>query len=242
MDYHTSKDFVTDNEFRMMKAEYFTKTIMTLFFQFLFTFSSVVFVTFNNTVYNFMMANYSILLMVGFLGGLTMIIYIAFSNPKTEVQLAIFTVFETMVVCSGTLMYSEEVIMMAMLATIGITCLLGVYALSTSRNYTGMAEMLYTALTCLVVMSICNVFIRFEFIHMLGLYFGTLVFFGYVVYDVQYYLSEKLMNPSKIKPDLHIDAAINIYLDVINIFIRMLEIIQQIKGNNDKVNRNDKRK
>lgn len=242
MDYYTSNTFATNDEFRLMKVEYFTKTIMTLYFQFLFTFTCVLFVTFSNTVNNFMVTNYLTFLIMGSLGSIAMIIYIALSESKTEIQVAMFTIFETMAVCVGTLMYSKDIIMMAILVTIGITCLFGVYALLTNMNHVGISQMLYTSLTCLVVMSICNVFIGLNILHMFELYFGTLVFFGYIVYDVQYYLSEKFMNPSKLKPDLYIDAAINIYLDVINIFIRMLEIIQQIKGNHDKVSTNDKHK
>jgi FtsH-binding integral membrane protein len=56
------------------------------------------------------------------------------------------------------------------------------------------------------------------------------VFFGYIIFDVQHFLSEKTKISTNTKEDLHIEAAINIYLDVINIFLRVMEIIARLKG------------
>jgi FtsH-binding integral membrane protein len=224
--------FDTNNDFCLAKKEYIAKTFQTLFFQFLFTFGSVFLVAFNDTAHNFMLSNAEKMLVIGGLGGIITILYISFSNPKVELQLAVFTVFETMVVCVGAVLYSWDVVMLALLATFSISSFLGFYALSTKTDYTQFGNALFSALMSLLMISLAGLFLGIEMIHTVSIYFGTLVFFGYIIYDVQHYFSNdaKLLNEHGIKQDLHIEAAINIYLDVINVFIRMLEIIDRLKN------------
>lgn len=228
--YYDSQNFGTAQEFRVAKAIHITRTVQTLFFQFLFTFGCVTLCTFNTAAYLFVMSNLMPLIMVGGLGGLVMVIYMSCAARKTETQLAIFTVCETMVVCAGSALYGEDVVMMAMLATVGITAALGVYALTTENDHSGLIGPLTSGLTCLLIMGLCNIFFRIPFVHTIELYGGTLIFFGYIVYDVQHFLSEKSKLSASVQEQLHIDAALNIYLDVINVFIRMLEIISRMKG------------
>lgn len=232
--YYDSQTFGTDEEFRITKAAHITKTVQTLFFQFLFTFGCVTLCTFNTTAYLFVLNNMMPLIMIGGLGGIAMVIYMMCASYKTEFQLAIFTAFETMVVCSGSVMYGEDVVLMAMLSTVGITAALGVYALTTKNDHSGLMGPLSSGLTCLLIMGIVNIFFRIPFLHTIELYVGTLIFFGYIVFDIQYFLSEKSKLSASVQDQLHIDAALNIYLDVINVFIRMLEIISRMKGEEGK--------
>jgi FtsH-binding integral membrane protein len=210
--------------YKYKKSRMIEKTVRLLFFQFLFTFGCVLF-TLIPIVHAIIIRNIALLLTIGSIGSFLYILYISSATEKTEQQVAVFTMFETMVICAASSMYGYDVVIMATLITIGITCALGIYALTATTDHTGWYGILYSSLTCLLAFGIMNLFFGIEFIRLIELYLGTLVFFGYIIFDVQYYLSDKMFND--IRADLHISAAINIYLDVINIFIRMLEIVSR---------------
>ena len=57
---------------------------------------------------------------------------------------------------------------------------------------------------------------------MLYIYVGLIIFCIYLIYDVQLLIGN---SEKKFSEDDYILAAINIYLDIIAIFIRLLEII-----------------
>lgn len=217
--------------FNQKKIYHVTNTMFALFWQFFVTFGLVTLVTFNESAFSLVVRYNLQLLLTGFVGGLLMILCLAFSKPKTDLQLLIFTLFESMVVCSGTVYYGEEVVMMAMFATLGISSCLGCYALSTKNNHTELASTLFSALLWLLVVSFTNLFFRIPIMHTISIYFGTLLFFVYIVVDVQLYLKDEQKIRDDVHGDLYIDAAINIYLDMINIFIRLLPIIADLTGN-----------
>ena len=216
--------------------KYVTKVVQTLFFQFLFTFSCVMIVAFNTYARMFCAFNAIPILALSCIGGLVTVLYMFVAPVKTNLQLSVFTVFETMLVCVGSCIYSTEVILTSVIVTMCMTFGLGMYALTTDQNHMNIKSFLSCALSFLLIVSLWNLFLGSSLLFAVGTYFGTLLFFGYIVYDVQYFLKEKLIsfgangnaNAKAIPEDLHIDAALNIYLDVINVFIRMLEIVDMI--------------
>lgn len=240
---YNSETFGTQEEFRFQQAKYVTRTITTLLCQFMFTFGAVCLVTFNNFAYHFVRSNIMSLIYVGGFGGIAMALYITLSARKTERQLAIFTVLETMVVCAASAMYGTDVMVMAMLSTFVICAGLGVYAMTTSNNHLSLFPILSSGLTCFVFISIVNIFIGAEILHTINLYIGTVLFIGYIIFDVQYFLCYRANEVAYDQSDLHIMAAFNIYVDVINIFARLfLEIYVRLQkkddgDNNDNINR-----
>lgn len=213
------------------------KTITALACQFLFTFTCILLTTFVPTIYNFMVHYFLHVAGLGIAGSLLSILFIVFSNRKTLAQLATFTFFETLLVCAGSIIYGENTIVLGLLATIGITSGLSCYALTTKKDYTNMGSVLFTALTSLCVMGIMNLFLRAPLLHVVGMYFGIMLFSGYIIYDVQVYLTEKCKDMVMVKDDLYIDAALNIYLDVLNILVRMWDFIAIVTGDEKKIRR-----
>lgn len=230
----------TDEDMRKARAIHVLKTVQLLLLQFLFTFGLTTIMVFNQSAYLFTVKHALELVSVGGLGGLLTVIYIGMSTKKTETQLAVFTVFETMLVCAASSMYGLETVMMAMLAMIGIMCGLGSYALTTSTNYTGLASLLFSGLSGLLMMAIVNIFLGSQIVRMFELCCGTLLFFGYIIFDVQYYLSEHSTALMSHRDDFHIEAALNIYLDGLNIFIRLLDLLDLSNNkSNKKIKKDD---
>jgi FtsH-binding integral membrane protein len=167
-----------DQELRFVRALHVTKTVQALFCQFLFTFSCVLFVTFNRAAYMFVFDKILQFIICGGFGGLMTIIYMCAAERKTEAQLAVFTLFETMVVCAGSVLYGEDVVVMAILVTVGVTSALGIYALTSNTDYSSWVGPLSSALMCLLIMSYINLFfgipiLRWCFLDILFLTYNT---------------------------------------------------------------------
>lgn len=218
---------------RKVHGEHVFKTTQTLFFQFLFTFGCVCATVFSQTVHNFVRSNIFPMITLSIIGSIAMILVIVFSTNKTETQLAIFTFCETLGICAVTIFYGEDVVVLAMLATFGIVSGLGVYAATTQHDHTGWLASLTSSLCCLIFMGLLNLLFGLHVLYTIELYLGTLIFFGYIIVDIQTYL-KRSVKLNYIQPDLHIEAALNIYLDVINIFLRLLKIIGTLKGDKKK--------
>jgi len=180
-------------------------------------------------VENMVLDNIEPMILLGGCGSLAMVLYMCCSSRKTETHVFLFTLFETMLVTASTMFYSREVVTMAVMVTGGITMGLWIYALTTKTDHTGIAPHLYSILCVLVFMGLFNMFWASDLLYRIDLYVGTLLFMAYLVVDVQYYIGKRLKE-KEVPEDLHIDAAMNVYLDVINIFIRVLHIIAKLRG------------
>jgi hypothetical protein len=216
------------------RDDYVRKTMNTLLCQFGFTFGCVLATIMSQDIFLFVQLYMLELLISGIVGSLASVLYIVFSDTKTEFQLGLFTFFETMVVVTGSALYDPHIVLMTLFVTVGLVGGLGAYALTTKNNHLNLGNALSIGLSTLIFMGLLNYFFRTSFTDTLQLYAGTLIFLGYIVYDVQLFFSEHTDLKSYEKGDLHIIASLNIYLDVINVFIRLLEIMDRIKGKDNK--------
>jgi len=58
---------------------------------------------------------------------------------------------------------------------------------------------------------------------------GALIFCGYIVFDTWRILHQ-------IQPDDYVEAAIQLYLDIVNLFLHILEILLKLAKNNSRNN------
>lgn len=81
----------------------------------------------------------------------------------------------------------------------------------------------------LVVAGIVGIFYRNSFFHFLMACGGALIFSMYIVYDTQLMMGGS--HKYSISPEEYVFAALNLYLDIINLFIYLLRIVRYL--NND---------
>lgn len=81
----------------------------------------------------------------------------------------------------------------------------------------------------LVGAGIVGIFWRNEFFHFLMACGGALIFSMYIVYDTQMMMGGS--HKYSISPEEYVFAALNLYLDIINLFLYLLKIIRYL--NND---------
>ncbi len=223
----------SNNEYQLIYAQHIINTMQLLFFQFVFTFGSVLFVTVLEPLHIFFQTySYEMIFIPGILTLFITIFMTQISQKMTISQLSLFTMCQTISICSLTTFYGQDIVIAAILFTGGISSALVVYALLTKNNFSHYLGFLFSILTCLIFIGILNIFLRSHILHIFGLCVGTILFFTYIVVDVQYFLTDNMCKESLYHDNLHIVAAVNIYLDVINIFVHLLEIINILNDSN----------
>ncbi|MFT2606065.1 Bax inhibitor-1/YccA family protein [Helicobacter pylori] len=95
--------------------------------------------------------------------------------------------------------------------------LMSVYALKTKNDLANMGKMLFIALIVVLVCSLINLFLGSSMFQVVIAGASAILFSLYIAYDTQ--------NIVKGMYDSPIDAAVSLYLDFLNVFISILQII-----------------
>ena len=141
--------------------------------------------------------------------------------PQNYIILTIFSLSYSWIIASYTLRFTATSVLIALILTIAmVTCLI-IYAFYTKTDFTIFGGTLFTSLSLLVLCSLFLIFFRIKLLYMIYIYVGLIIFCIYLIYDVQLLIGN---SERKFSEDDYILAAINIYLDIIAIFIRLLEI------------------
>ena len=141
------------------------------------------------------------------------------SYPANMALLFVFTLLEAYIVGVICCMYKTESVIIAAVLTTGVTVSLSVYALTAKTDFSSWGASLYAALWCLIIGSLVQIF--FPYSSMLsGLVsvFGAILFSFFIIYD-----TGQIAN--RMSPDDYVVGAIELYLDIINLFIYVLRLV-----------------
>lgn len=120
-------------------------------------------------------------------------------------------------------LFKMSSIVYAFVATAALFGVLAVYGYKTQRDISNWRTVLYATLLIGLIVSIINLFLGNEIIDIILDWVILIVFFGLTVYDMN--KIKQLQNEPNLDQDkLHIYCAMGLYLDFINIFIRILSI------------------
>lgn len=133
--------------------------------------------------------------------------------------LAAFTLVESYLVATIVTFYDTTAVLQAFILTCGITWGLTIYAMQTKRDWTFLNSTLIIVLWAFVGV----LFLRFLFptssVFEMGIsFFGAILFSAFIVVDTQMMLH-------KVSVDEYILCAVNLYLDIINLFLYILRIL-----------------
>uniref|UniRef100_A0A8P0S7V7 Protein lifeguard 2 n=3 Tax=Canis lupus TaxID=9612 RepID=A0A8P0S7V7_CANLF len=120
--------------------------------------------------------------------------------------------------------YNAEEVLWATAATALVTLSLTLFALQTKWDFTMLNGMLFVLLFVLIIYGILLLFIRSYWLHLLYAGLGTIVFSLYLVMDVQLMVGGR-HHHSDLDPEEYVFAALNIYLDIINLFLFILQLV-----------------
>lgn len=141
--------------------------------------------------------------------------------PYNYVFLLLVTVCEAVMVGFVCALYTAESVMLALLETAVIFFGLTFYACTTKSDFTGFGAYLAAALWGLLATSIVALFIPGFQALCAGA--GAILFSFYIVFDTQMICGGKHKQGS-FGVDDYVFAALNIYLDIINLFLELLRL------------------
>ncbi|MDD3302479.1 MAG: Bax inhibitor-1 family protein [Candidatus Gracilibacteria bacterium] len=116
----------------------------------------------------------------------------------------------------------NRVLSMAFLSTAIAVFATALLVFTSSIDFSFMGMFLFIALTILVIMGLLNLFFfRSELISLIKAYFGVVIFTLYLVYDFN--TLEKMAGDDSW--GTAIDISVNLYLDIMNLFLDILQIL-----------------
>jgi len=153
-------------------------------------------------------------------------------HPVNMYLLTLFTVCEAYTVGVICAVYYEqgygEIVLQALLLTAAVFISLTSYVFVTKKDFSWMGGALYMGLIILLVWGFINMLFpiggglgRAVFSLM-----GALLFSGYILYDTSVIMLH-------MGPDDYIMASVSLYLDIINLFLYMLEVLRFMQGGSD---------
>jgi len=214
----------------LVKAGFISRVYGILSVQLFLTVASSAFFMFHEPTRAFVLANHGMLLTAsilpfGFLLGLQCY---KDSHPTNMLLLGGFTVsmsYMTGVVCAA---YYQQglglVVLQALVLTAAVFISLTTYAHISKKDFSFLGAGLFAGLWILIIWSLLNWFFDFGVGgRMVFSLVGALIFVGYILYDTSMIIHH-------LGPDDAIVAAISLYLDLINLFLYLLEFLRMIQG------------
>nr|XP_014347937.1 PREDICTED: protein lifeguard 1 isoform X2 [Latimeria chalumnae] len=144
--------------------------------------------------------------------------------PLNFIFLGLFTVAEGLMLGAISAFYNADAVMWAIGATAFVTFGLSLFALQTKWDFTMFTGVLCTIGLVLLAFAILCAIIRSLWLQIVYASVGTLVFALYLVVDTQLMLGGN--HKYSLNPEEYIFAALNLYLDIINMFLFLLQIFQ----------------
>lgn len=155
--------------------------------------------------------------------------YLARKVPHNYLLLALFTF------CEGYLLsyvgfYRKDVILTAAILTLAVTIGLTTYAFTTDSDLTMHGGLLFIVGSIFTGLVLIGLFVQSTIMTAIVAALGCFVFGFYIIYDVQLILGTKA---EKFSLDDYIVAALSLYVDVIGLFIQILELVSLVFGNDN---------
>ncbi|XP_055858717.1 protein lifeguard 1-like [Episyrphus balteatus] len=144
-------------------------------------------------------------------------------TPSNFMFLGFFTVCQSILVGYVCTIYDPETVILAVGVTTVLCLGLTLFALQSKYDFTTCGGILLTALLLLLIVGLVSVFFPDKRLKIVYSAFGAMLFSFYLIYDTQLMLGGE--HKYAISPEDYIFAAINIYLDIINLFLYILRIV-----------------
>jgi len=147
--------------------------------------------------------------------------------PINYILLFVFTLGEAYIVAYVCSRSDPATVLLAAGLTLGITIALTLYATFTKSDFTFLGGFLFVCLIALLIGGIAAYFFRNKWLNLVLAVFGAIIFGIYIIFDTQLIIGNKGL---KFKIDDYVFAAINLYMDIIMLFLYILRIVGGAKN------------
>jgi FtsH-binding integral membrane protein len=142
--------------------------------------------------------------------------------PTNYILLLVFTICEAYLVSYACVKTSPRVVIMAGALTIAMTISLFIYAVTTDTDFTMAGGTLFVLGAALSLFAIFLFFIKSPFLETLYSVLGVLLYGFYLIYDIQLLVGK---GKNRLSYDDYIVGSLQIYIDIIFIFIQLLKLL-----------------
>merc|ERR1711963_1016353 len=163
---------------------------------------------------------YPSLVMVAFFASIALLIKRR-ESPINLVLLALFTVVQAYTLGVVVTFYEASVVLQAFFLTCAVVAGLTAFTFQTKRDFSSWGAGLMAGLWILILGGFMQIFVGGEFTETAMAVGGALLFSGFIIYDTQ-------MIMTRVSPEDYITATIELYLDIVNLFIEILKILEKV--------------
>ena len=146
--------------------------------------------------------------------------------PINYILLTIFTLCEAYTVSMICGFSDPTIVVMAAAMTLGITLGLTIYAYTTKRDFSVIGSFMFMVLSSFLLTFLFFMFFSYEASYVLFSWVGAFIYGIYIIYDTQLILGGR---HEELGMDDYILGAIIIYVDIIALFLRILQILNSVK-------------
>ena len=157
------------------------------------------------------------------------------SNPPAPVAVGTLHAFAGLMGLSMSVIFITYAMTSIFTAFMGAAVLFGtmsMYGYFTKRSLEGMGSFLFVGLIAIIIASIINIFVGSTIMQMVISAISILIFLGFTAYDTQ-----QIREAVSVEGDdwmaVEIMGALTLYLDFINLFVNLLQLIGVAPGNDD---------
>ncbi|KAI9539918.1 hypothetical protein NQZ68_001851 [Dissostichus eleginoides] len=143
-------------------------------------------------------------------------------HPWNLIALSILTLSLSYMVGMIASFYDTETVIMAVGITAVVCFTVVLFSLQSKYDFTSCQGVLFVCLIVLLLFSILCIFIRHRILDIVYSSLGALLFTCFLAVDTQLLLGNKKLSLS---PEEYVFAALNLYTDIINIFLYILAIV-----------------
>ncbi|XP_078542554.1 protein lifeguard 1 [Lissotriton helveticus] len=230
--YCDNQEFPTNHwDDKQIRRAFIRKVFLVLTLQLLVTFSFVCIFTFVEGVKVYVRRNrwtYYVSYAIFFVSLITLSCCGEFrrKHPWNLVALSVLTLSLSYMVGMIASFYDTEIVIMAVGITAVVCFTVVIFSLQTKYDFTSCMGVMMVCLIVLLVFSILCIFIRNKILQIVYASLGALLFTCFLAIDTQMILGNKQLSLS---PEEYVFAALNLYTDIINIFLYILAIIGRAK-------------
>ncbi|XP_053250991.1 protein lifeguard 1 isoform X1 [Podarcis raffonei] len=230
--YYDNPDFPPTNwEDKTIRQAFIRKVFLVLTIQLSVTFAFVAIFTFVKGVKGFVRKNvwtYYVSYVFFFISLIVLSCCGEFrrKHPWNLVAMSILTLSLSYMVGMIASFYDTDAVIMAVGITTVVCFTVVIFSLQTKYDFTSCRGVLIVCLVVLFIFAILCIFIRNRILQIVYASLGALLFTCFLAMDTQMIIGNKQL---AISPEEYIFAALNLYTDIINIFLYILAIIGRAK-------------